>query len=220
MIRFENVVKRYETKGEDKWILRGLTLALPPGRNIGILGANGAGKSTLIRLIAGSEDPDYGVIHRDCRVSWPLGFKGGIAGQMSGRDACMFVSRLYGVDARRVMDYVRDFSELGDYFHEPVSNYSSGMKAKLAFGLSMALDFDYYLIDEVTAVGDRRFRAKCLEAFQERRRRSQVILVSHSENTLREYCDCGALLKDGHLTIYPDLDEAIAIYGSMMDGQA
>jgi capsular polysaccharide transport system ATP-binding protein len=216
MIRFENVVKRYSSRGTSKWILRGLSLEIPRGRSIGILGRNGAGKSTLIRMIAGAEMPDFGSIRRDCRVSWPLGFGGLLAGSMSGLDACMFLSRLYGVPSRHMVDFVEDFAELGHYFREPTSTYSSGMKARLSFGLSMAMDFDVYLVDELTAVGDSRFKAKCMAVFAERRERADVIMVSHSEKTVRDYCDMGAILEDGELQLFDDLDEAMARYGEMM----
>lgn len=216
MIRFENVVKRYVSRGESKWVLRGLNAEFPRGRSVGILGYNGAGKSTIIRMIAGAEEPDYGTIHRDLKISWPLGFGGTIAGNMSGRDACMFVSRLYGVSPEAVIEFVRDFAELGNYFHEPTVSYSSGMKARLNFGLSMAIDFDCYLVDEITAVGDSRFQAKCLAAFNDRRQRSDIIMVSHSERTIRAYCDMGAILFDGELTLYDDLDEALAVYREIM----
>ncbi|WP_237152651.1 ABC transporter ATP-binding protein [Oryzibacter oryziterrae] len=217
MIRFRNVVKRYQARGNDRWILRGLNAEFERGRSVGVLGHNGAGKSTLIRMISGAEDPDFGTIERDGKISWPIGFGGAISGTMTGHDACMFVSRLYNVDPIHVTSFVQDFSELGDYFFERAQNYSSGMKAKLNFGLSMAIDFDCYLIDEITAVGDKRFKAKCLEAFSERRRRSDIIMVSHSEGTIREYCDMGAILNDGHLTFYDDLDEAIFLYNKMME---
>lgn len=216
MIRFENVVKRYVSRGQSKWVLRGLNIELPRGRSIGILGYNGAGKSTLIRMISGAEEPDFGTIHRDIKISWPLGFGGSIAGNMSGHDACMFVSRLYGVDPREVIRFVQEFAELGPYFYEPTSNYSSGMKSRLTFGLSMAIDFDCYLVDEITAVGDSRFKAKCLAAFGERRQRADIIMVSHSEGTIRSYCDMGAILAEGELTLYDDLDEALYLYKQMM----
>jgi capsular polysaccharide transport system ATP-binding protein len=216
MIRFDNVVKKYTARGEEKWILRGLTLDLPRGRSIGILGYNGAGKSTLIRMIAGAEEPDFGSIQRSINISWPLGFGGSIAGNMSGHDACMFVARLYGIDVKQIETFVKDFAELGPYFYEPTGSYSSGMKARLTFGLSMAVDFDCYLVDEITAVGDSRFQAKCREAFNFRRSRSDIIMVSHSERTIREYCDMGATLNNGYLTLYDDLDEALSVYKSMM----
>lgn len=216
MIRFENVVKRYVYRGQAKWVLKGINLEFPRGRNIGILGHNGAGKSTLIRLLSGAESPDYGVIHRDLKISWPLGFGGGTTGGMTAYDACLFVARLYGADPETVVEFVHDFAEVGEYFWRPVNSYSSGMKARLNFGLSMAIDFECYLIDETTAVGDSRFRAKCLAAFKERRSRADVVMVSHSERTIRDYCDMGAILDAGQLTLYDDLSEAIRIYKTMV----
>ena len=212
MIKFDNVVKGYQTRRGMRWILCGCSAELPRGRSVGILGRNGAGKSTMIRLLSGAERPDYGAILHDLRISWPIGFSGMIAGQMSGRDACMFVSRLYGEDPHRVIEFVRDFSELGNYFFERVGTYSSGMKAKLNFGLSMAIDFDCYLVDEVTAVGDARFQAKCLKAFQDRRSHADVIMVSHSLRTIRDYCDMGAVLHEGNLTLYDDMNDAVGVY--------
>jgi len=216
MITFRNVAKYYDTRGFRRWILKGLSLEIKPGRNLGILGPNGAGKSTLIRMIAGAEDPDYGTIERRGMISWPLGFGGSVGGDITGRDACIFVSRLYSCDPHPIIKFVKDFSELGHYFFEPVQTYSSGMRAKLLFGLSMAIDFDCYLVDEITAVGDSRFRSKCLEAFRARRQRASVIMVSHSERTIREYCDTGAILSNGALTLYDDLDEAIFLYNKLM----
>lgn len=216
MIRFHNVVKRYRTRNATRWVLRGVNFEFVRGRSVGILGRNGAGKSTLVRMIAGSEEPDFGSVERSGKISWPLGFGGAMSGAMTGFDACMFVGRLYGEHTPSVISFVKDFTELGDYFYEPVQSYSSGMKAKLNFGLSMAINFDCYLIDEITAVGDSSFRSKCLEAFTERRKTSDVIMVSHSERTIRDYCDMGAILSDGYLTFYDDLDEAIFSYKAMM----
>lgn len=217
MIKFQDVVKYYTTKGSTKWVLRGLSMEFERGRSVGILGRNGAGKSTIVRMIAGAEDPDFGTITRTGLISWPLGFGGAMSGTMTGYDACMFVARLYSSEPKAVISFVQDFSELGHYFYEPVNSYSSGMRAKLNFGLSMSIDFDCYLIDEITAVGDSRFKAKCLEAFQERCKRSDIIMVSHSEMTIRQYCDTGAVLEDGLLRLYDDLDEAIHDYKLMMD---
>ncbi len=218
MIEFRDVFKSYQAGGVTKWILRGGSFRFPRHRSIGILGPNGAGKSTLIRMIAGAERPDHGTIRRTSRVSWPLGFSGGITGSMSGLDACVFVARLYGEDHRRVARFVEEFSGLGQYFYEPAATYSSGMKARLSFGLSMAIDFDIYLVDEITAVGDARFRQACLEAFRKRRETADVIMVSHSIKTIRDYCDMGAILSDGFLYFYDDIEEAIEIYSEHILG--
>ena len=182
------------------------------GYNFGVLGVNGAGKSTLIRLIAGSEIPDCGIVRRYARVSFPLGFGGTFHGALSGRENVAFIARIYGAGTRGVLEYVADFSELGEYFHMPVNTYSAGMRARLAFAACLALDFDLYLIDEVTEVGDQRFRQKCAEAFRERMQRSDIILVTHNVHTLRQYCDRGAVLDNGELTLFDDIGAALSRY--------
>ena len=182
------------------------------GYNFGVLGVNGAGKSTLIRLIAGSEIPDCGIVRRYARVSFPLGFGGTFHGALSGRENVAFIARIYGAGTRGVLEYVADFSELGEYFHMPVNTDSAGMRARLAFAACLALDFDLYLIDEVTEVGDQRFRQKCAEAFRERMQRSDIILVTHNVHTLRQYCDRGAVLDNGELTLFDDIGTALSRY--------
>ncbi|MDE1231502.1 ABC transporter ATP-binding protein [Vibrio aestuarianus] len=184
----------------------------PKGRNIGLLGVNGAGKSTLLRMIAGSEAPTTGVIKRNVKMSWPLGFSGGFNGSMTGAENLRFVSRIYGADIKQVTEFVKEFSELGDYLDMPIRSYSSGMKARLAFGLSMAIDFDCYLVDEITGVGDRRFQEKCRDAFKARSEKSSLIMVSHSMPTLKEHCDMGLVLSGGELTFYEDINDAIDNY--------
>ena len=149
------------------------------------MGVNGAGKSTTMRLIAGTELPNSGRVRRDVRVSWPLGFAGGFHPLMTGRENVKFVARIYGADVRKTLDFVEDFSEIGDYIDAPVKTYSSGMMARLSFGLSMAIDFECYLIDEITAVGDARFQARCVGTFAERRKRADIIMVSHSMETIK-----------------------------------
>lgn len=212
MIELINVSKRYKTSNGYKQILNSSNIRFPKGRNIGLLGVNGAGKSTLLRLIAGSESPTTGKIIRNVKMSWPLGFSGGFNGSLTGYENLRFVTRIYGEDIRRVSAFVQDFSELGDYLNMPIKSYSSGMKARLAFGLSMAMDFECYLVDEITGVGDRRFQEKCRDAFKERSQRSSIIMVSHSMATLKEHCDMGAVLSKGELTFYEDIHEAIDIY--------
>jgi len=215
MICLENVVKSYRLREGRKVVLRNITATFPK-TNVAILGANGAGKSTLLRLIAGTEPPDSGVILRQGRISWPLGFSGSFNGTMSGAENVRFVARIYGEDTERVLDFVEDFSELGEFFRMPVSSYSSGMRARLAFGVSMAVAFDYYLVDEITAVGDDRFRQKCLTTFKEKLGNSCIIMISHSKATLKQYCRMGAVLHEGDLTIYDDLNEAIALHEQHM----
>jgi capsular polysaccharide transport system ATP-binding protein len=211
MIRLENVVKSYRLREGRKVVLRNLTATFPK-TNVAILGANGAGKSTLLRLIAGTELPDSGVILREGRISWPLGFGGSFNGSLSGAENVRFVARIYGEDTERVLDSVAAFSELGEFFRMPVSSYSSGMRARLAFGVSMAVAFDYYLVDEITAVGDEKFRQKCLKAFKEKLADSRIIMASHSKATLKQYCEMGVVLHQGELSICDDLNEAIALH--------
>jgi capsular polysaccharide transport system ATP-binding protein len=212
MITLEAVSKVYRTRAGRRTVLDNVSVTFESGYNFGVLGVNGAGKSTLIRLIAGSEVPDLGIIRRYARVSFPLGFGGTFHGALSGRENVAFVARIYGAGMRGVLEYVEDFSELGDYLHMPVNTYSAGMRARLAFATCLALDFDLYLIDEVTEVGDQRFRQKCAEAFRERMQHSDIILVTHNIHTLRQYCDRGAVLTNGELTLFDDLGSALSRY--------
>ncbi|QUS58861.1 ABC transporter ATP-binding protein [Pseudovibrio brasiliensis] len=212
MIEFRDVRKTYRLKGVTKTILSGLTARFPKGKNIGILGHNGAGKSTLMRLIAGAELPDSGQIKRNVNISWPLGFGGGFAGQMTGIENVRFVARMYGEDTERMVEFVEDFSELGPSMTLPIQTYSSGMRARLAFGISMAINFKCYLIDEVTAVGDARFKRKCDEVFQTKLKHANIIMISHSEATIKKLCDTACLLHEGNLTMYDSIDEALAVH--------
>ncbi|GJD95220.1 ABC transporter ATP-binding protein [Methylobacterium iners] len=212
MIRFENVTKIYRTDGHRRTILERVSFTLKPGTSYGILGINGAGKSTSMRLIAGTEDPTRGRIHRNLRVSWPLGFAGGFHPMMTGRDNIIFVARIYGEDPRKVLEFVEDFSELGSYLDVPIRTYSSGMSSRLAFGMSMAIPFDCYLIDEVTAVGDARFQRRCQEAFAARRENADVIMVSHDMETIRQWCSQGIVLINGRAIVYEDVNDAIEVY--------
>jgi capsular polysaccharide transport system ATP-binding protein len=217
MIRLDRVSKGYRIRdGGRKVVLDNVDLTFEAGHNFGILGVNGAGKSTLIRLLAGSELPDRGVVRRYARVSFPLGFGGTFHGALSGRENVAFVARVYGTRMRTTIDYVEVFSELGEYFHMPVNTYSAGMRARLAFATCLAIDFDVYLIDEVTEIGDQRFRRKCAEAFRERMLRSDIILVTHNPHTLRQYCDKGAILANGGLTLYDDIGSALGRYHRMV----
>ena len=212
MITLEGVSKVYRTRSGRKTVLDNVNVTVESGYNFGVLGANGAGKSTLLRLIAGSEIPDFGVIRRYTRVSFPLGFGGTFHGALSGRENVAFIARIYGAGIREVLEYVENFSELGEYLHMPVNTYSAGMRARLAFATCLALDFELYLVDEVTEVGDQRFRQKCAEAFRERMQRSDIILVTHNIHTLRQYCDRGAILANGELTIFDDIGSALGRY--------
>ncbi len=212
MIRFDNVTKVYRTKGQQRTILERVSFTLKRGHSYGIMGINGAGKSTTMRLIAGTEGPTRGRVHRDVRVSWPLGFSGGFHAKMTGRDNVIFVSRIYGEDPRRVLEFVEDFSELGSYLDVPVSTYSSGMGARLAYGMSMAIPFECYLIDETLAVGDERFKKRCAQVFAQRREHADVILISHSMRTIQSYCTKGIILANGRAVVYEDVADAIEVY--------
>lgn len=213
MIALEGVSKSYATPGGRRIVLDNATATFAAGHNFGILGANGAGKSTLLRLLAGTELPDRGIVRRQARVSFPLGFGGTFHGALSGRENTVFIARVYGAGVRTVLRYVEDFAELGEYFDMPVNTYSSGMRARLAFAACLAIDFDLYLIDEVTEVGDESFRRKCAAAFRERLARSDIILVTHNRQTIRQYCDRGAVLAGGTLTLCDDMTSALDRYG-------
>ncbi len=212
MIELQHITKSYKTPFGPNVVLNDISVQIPTGESIGILGQNGAGKSTLMRIIGGAEMPDSGKVIREGKVSWPIGFAGGFNGSLTGEDNCKFVARIYGQDVDRVIDETRDFAEVGKYFYMPVRTYSSGMKARVAFGLSMAIDFDVYLVDEVTAVGDKRFRDKCTKVFTDRKEHSSIIMISHSMPTLRAQCTRGALLAKGSFTVFETIDEAIEKY--------
>jgi len=216
MISFDGVSKSYPTPYGRKAVLDDVSVVFAPGRNLGILGVNGAGKSTLLRLISGSEMPDRGRVTRYGRVSFPLGFSGTFHRSLSGRENVGFIARVYGASVKKTLAYVSEFAELGPYWNMPVNTYSSGMRARLAFGTCLAIDFDVYLIDEATEVGDERFRRKCAAAFRERTRSSDIILVTHNARTLRQYCDQGAVLTDGRLRLFEDLAGAFAHYRTLL----
>ena len=212
MIDLTDITKVYPTRNGHNEVLYSVSAHFPARVNVGILGLNGAGKSTLLRIIAGAEEPDDGRVAHHGRVSWPIGFSGGFNGSLTAEENCRFVARLYGADLDETVAFAMEFSELGEYFHMPVRTYSSGMRGRLAFGMSMALDFDVYLVDEVTAVGDRRFRQKAQQAFRDRSDHASVIIVSHQDATIRQYCDRCSVLYDGQLHHFDDVDEAVAFY--------
>jgi capsular polysaccharide transport system ATP-binding protein len=212
LIGFHNVTKFYRYSGGVKSILRNFTMDLPPDRNIGVIGRNGAGKSTLLRMISGALPPERGHITRRGRISWPMGFSGGLHPALTGRQNARFVARIYGMATDDMVDYVADFSELGGFLDMPLNTYSSGMKARLSFGISLAAKFDCYLIDEITEVGDTVFREKCRRAFKEQMASSQLIVVSHAEGTLRSLCNAGLVLIDGQAQYFSDLEQALAAY--------
>jgi capsular polysaccharide transport system ATP-binding protein len=215
MIQLNNVFKFYRTEGHIKVVLDHVSTVFDTSRSYGLLGVNGAGKSTTLRLIAGTELPNSGSVRRSVRVSWPLGFAAGFHPSMSGRENVHFVARVYGADIRRVIDFVEDFSELGEFIDVPFKTYSSGMMARIAFALSMAIEFDVYLIDEIMSVGDARFQLRCHKAFDERRKNAGLIVVSHSMTTIKEYCDIGGVLVEGQLIMFDTVDRAIEMYNRL-----
>jgi capsular polysaccharide transport system ATP-binding protein len=217
MIRLEHVSKRFRRDGVTKHILHDVSFDLPAGRSIAILGRNGAGKSTLMRLIAGTLRPDRGRILRQGRLSWPMGFSGSFHPALTGAQNTRFVARIYGRDSGALEDYVQGFAELGASYHLPVGTYSSGMKARLAFALSMGVDFEVYLVDEVIGVGDTVFRRKCAAAFRERMDRARVLMISHDPRTLRDFCDAGLLLEAGRLSFFNNVEAALTAYESSLE---
>lgn len=215
MIIVDRVTKYYTVNLRRKLVLDDVSVAFNPRRSYGLLGANGAGKSTFLRLVGGAEEPNRGRIWRNVRMSWPLGFSGGFHGKMTGRENVIFIARVYGANVKQTLDFVYDFAELGPDIDVPVGTYSSGMGARLAFAVSMAIEFDFYLVDETTAVGDARFQARCQAAFAERRSRAGLIMVSHSVATIKDYCDTGMILQNGKLIIFDSLNDAIERYRQM-----
>jgi capsular polysaccharide transport system ATP-binding protein len=214
MIRLHDIGKSYGTRSGPVNVLRHVDLTIAPGERVGILGRNGAGKSTLIRLISGAELPSSGSIEREMSVSWPLAFGGAFQGSLTGYDNLRFICRVYGVDPEDKVQFVEEFSELGIYFREPVKSYSSGMRARLAFAISMVIEFDCFLIDEIVAVGDARFHEKCnYELFVKRADRAMII-VSHDSGYIRAHCTRASVLVDGYLHHHDSLEEAFDFYES------
>lgn len=212
MVTFEHVYKSYLTKAGVNPVLNDVNLTIQPGQRLGILGKNGAGKSTLVSLISGATKPTKGKVNRSMSVSWPLGLAAGLQSNLTGYDNVRFIARIYGVDPAFSDKFIQDFTELGHYLNEPVKTYSSGMRSKLGFAISFLVDFDCYLIDEALAVGDARFREKCHYELFERRKDAALVLVSHSNQLIRQYCDSAVLLKDRTIHHFSSLDEAIQNY--------
>lgn len=212
MIKLAGVYKKYRTRAGLHTVLDGVDLSIRPAEKIGILGRNGAGKSTLIRILSGAERPDSGHIERGIKISWPLAFGGAFQGSLTGLDNLKFICRVYGVDYRNKIEYVQEFAELGKYFREPVKSYSSGMRSRLAFAISMAIEFDCFLIDEVISVGDARFHAKCQEELFVKRKDRAFVMVSHELHNLREHCNLVFLLYQGKLISFADTDAAYEFY--------
>lgn len=216
MISLHQVVKSYHTRHGRHEVLRGVNFNIRAGEKVGILGRNGAGKSTLIRMISGAELPDSGTIRRAMAVSWPLAFGGGFQGSLTGLDNLRFVCRIYGADIRRAIPFVEEFSELGKFLDEPVKTYSSGMRSRLAFAISMAIEFDCFLIDEIIAVGDARFHAKCQHELFEKRADRAMIIVSHNVDSIREHCDRACILSDGVMHEFQSIELAYDAYNASM----
>jgi capsular polysaccharide transport system ATP-binding protein len=215
MIIVDDVYKRYQTDhGPGPWILKGLSLTIPTKSNVGLIGRNGAGKSTLLRLIGGADQPSRGRIQRRCRVSWPMGFGGGLQGSLTGRQNTKFVCRIHGQDGdlRDRLAYIQDFAELGDAFDEPVRTYSTGMRSRLQFALSLAIDFDTYISDEVTSAGDAAFRTKAATAFKNLVGRANLIMVSHAEGVLKQFCSAGIWIDAGRAHWFDNIDDALRAY--------
>lgn len=209
------ISKVYETPTGPKQVLTDIDFAIAPGQKMAVLGRNGAGKSTLVKIIGGVERPTTGVIERGMSMSWPLAFSGGFEVGMTGYDNIRFIARIYNRPIAETIERVDDFAELGQNLLLPVKYYSSGMRARLAFALTVAIDFDCYLIDEVIAVGDQRFHQKCHDALFRDRADAAMILVSHDTGVLREYCSSALVLKNGHGRVFTDLDLAIGIYATL-----
>lgn len=212
MITLNTVTKQYQTRIGTHTVLNNVNLALQKGEKVGILGRNGAGKSTLVRIIAGAEAPTKGIIDRQMSVSWPLAFGGAFQSSLTGMDNLKFICRVYGANFHEKLEFVKDFSELGKFLYEPVKTYSSGMRAKLSFAISIAIEFDCYLIDEVISVGDKRFADKCqYELFGLRKDRA-MIMVSHQMQNIRKHCDRACVLVKGQLYQFDDIAEAEKLY--------
>lgn len=209
MITLDNLSKSFRTPQGRKVVADQITTVFPSGVSVGLLGRNGTGKSTLMEMIGGTVRPDTGTITVAGTVSWPVGFAGSFHPDMTGAQNTRFIGRVYGVDTDELLDFVQDFAELGNHFHVPVRHYSAGMKSRLAFGVSIGIPFDTYLVDEVTSVGDATFRRKSRQVFMDRMERAGAVVVTHAMGQVRQLCQAGAVLEAGRLTYYEDVEEAI-----------
>ncbi len=212
MIRLEDVCKSYHSRYGAVNVLDKVNITFPKGQSVGVLGLNGAGKSTLVRIIGGTEYADSGQVIRNARISWPMGYSGGFVGSLTGRENARFVARIYGADSDYIEEFTKDFAELGFHFEMPLRSYSAGMRSRFALSVSLACDFEFYLVDETMETGDVRYKDKFRRAFEERRERSSVILVSHNEVAIRRNCDQAAILHAGKLDYYDDINEAFHQY--------
>jgi len=215
VLRAVNLVKEYHSTGGPKRVLDNVNFEVGRGERLAVLGRNGAGKSTLVRILGGVELATSGRIEREMTLSWPLGLHGGFQGSLTGYDNIRFISRVYNKPVNDVNDYVEYFSDLGRFLREPVKTYSSGMRARLAFGLSLAIDFDCYLIDEVIFVGDQTFHRKCREEIFEKRMDRALLLVSHDVNIINDYCNGAVILHRGRAKMFQDVRLAIDIYSDL-----
>ena len=216
MIRLDRLTKIFRIKGQRKVVANNICVDLPGGVAIGLLGRNGAGKSTLMQIIAGNMDPTSGQILSTGTISYPVGFSGSFHADLTGAQNTRFVARIYGIDTEALVDFVEEFAELGPHFHLPFRSYSAGMKSRLSFGVSMGIPFDTYLVDEVTSVGDASFKAKSSAVFLDRMHNAGALFVSHSTAMVRSLCKMGAVLENGDLTLYEDVDEAIEKHAENM----
>ncbi|WP_265499623.1 ABC transporter ATP-binding protein [Paracoccus beibuensis] len=216
MIHLQNLSKIYRLNGKQKVVADDITATFPSGVSVALLGRNGAGKSSLLRMISGAMLPTSGKILSTGTISWPVGFAGSFSGELTGEQNCRFVARIYGVNTDELLHFVEDFAELGDHFRLPIRTYSSGMRSRLAFGLSMAVPFDTYLVDEVSAVGDAAFKAKSNRVFNERMSNAGAIVVAHSMPLLRQICHMGAVLERGRLTFFDNIEDAIQMHMANM----
>lgn len=214
-IRLTNIVKEYHTPIGLRRVLDNVSFDVHPGEKVAVLGRNGAGKSTLVKLIGGVEPPTSGEIHKGLFMSWPLAFAGGLEGQMTGIDNIRFIARIYDRPVEDVVAFVDNFAELGKQLFVPVKHYSSGMNMRLAFGLTLAIDFECFLIDEVLSVGDQRFHQKCYDELFVKRANTAMILVSHDVSILKRFCDRAVILKGGRSRVFDDLDFAVSIYHTL-----
>lgn len=218
MIHLDRLTKTFHMGRDRKVVLENTTLTFPSRTSIALLGRNGAGKSTLLRMIAGAIEPTSGRVLSSGTISYPVGFSGSFHRDLTGAQNAKFVARIYGIDTQALIDYVADFAELGPHFHQPIHTYSSGMRSRLAFGISMGIPFDTYLVDEVTSVGDANFRSKSQKVFAERMKQSGMLFVSHSLAQVREICQAGAVLERGKLTYYDAVEEALEHHSRNMAG--
>jgi len=215
LLELRGLTKSYPTRHGRRYVFRDLSFTFPQGANIGLIGRNGAGKSTLLRLLGGIDTPDRGEVRTDARISFPVALGGGFLPALTARENVSFVARIHGFhgkDLRRLVRYVRDFAEIGDYFDLPMESYSSGMRSRVTFGMSMAFDFDYYLIDEVMAVGDAQFKAKSKAVLLDRLAHANVILTSHNMSDIRQFCNVVVHVDAGHVHFYEDVDTGIRAY--------